>query len=68
MSEWIKTAMQRPQKGQRIIYWFAPSEAAYVGFYDAETNSFVSRHGFCDQYDATHWMPLPAPPKPEGGT
>ena len=60
--EWIEFDNKdnpRPEDGQPIIYWFGPFGKAYIGKY-YEGGHIVGQIGFCDAYDATHWMPVVA--------
>ena len=59
---WIPVTERLPTNGQRVIAFF-PDEIESVGeatFRNNEENRWLTEHG--SWFEATHWMPLPAPP------
>lgn len=62
MPRWIPVTERLPANRQRLIAFF-PSEIESVGeatFRNDEENRWLTEHG--SWFEATHWMPLPAPP------
>jgi hypothetical protein len=57
-----ETDKDPPADQQHVLYYFAPFASWYIGQWDAEGESFYSRSGFCDKYDAPYWHPAPPPP------
>ena len=63
---WISVDEQPPKEGQAVIYYFSET-GVHVGKYakaDPEFGEhvFYGRDGWLTD-DATHWKPLPEPPK-----
>jgi len=66
MGEWkgIETAPRGAYGGPDILLYGTKGQC--VGYWDDEYNSFVTDYrgkGNFDYVSATHWMPLPEPPK-----
>lgn len=59
----IETAKTPPKGGQRVFYFLEPFSRWYVGEWCAEDETFHSRSGFCDKYDAPYWHPEPPSPQ-----
>jgi hypothetical protein len=65
--EWIEFTDDEsswPEDGRPIAYWFEPFEKVYIGKYyrseDGRRGTIVGQLGFCEPYEATHWMPITA--------
>ena len=56
---WISIDDKLPDDG--IIVLITDGDKSDVGFYNEESNTFVSDYDFCDDNCVTHWMPLPDP-------
>ncbi|ECZ8127300.1 DUF551 domain-containing protein [Salmonella enterica] len=65
---WISCSERMPENGQECLVQ-TNSGWRYVSFYDAHSRLFYdSPKGDIEYILVTHWMPLPAAPKPETGT
>ena len=57
MSEWISVEDRLPETGERVLIWKRQALEA-VRYADKKFNRFGRSID-----NATHWMPLPEPPK-----
>lgn len=61
MSEWISVEYRLPKESQFCVTYFAPQKSgAYTLAGHYEFGFGLSEFGY---RQATHWMPLPEPPK-----
>lgn len=58
-STWISIDDKLPDEG--VIVLITDGYKSDVGFYNKESDTFVSDYDFCDDNCVTHWMPLPDP-------
>lgn len=58
MSEWIKGSDRLPDIGDMVLLW--TNYGVEIGFYDLP-GKFLDGDGY--PLTATHWQPLPEPPK-----
>ena len=68
MSEWIRVEDRLPEKDQECIVYSSEIGVMVETFEDrhAANNWLVDIQawcGRCEEYEVTHWMPLPEPPK-----
>lgn len=59
MSEWIKVEDGLPHKSDDVLVYESGDD---VNWFIA-TNYMITNNLWADNYDVSHWMPLPAPPE-----
>lgn len=69
MSEWISVKDRLPGKGNDVLMYFDTGNMA-VGFWHDGDECFTFWSAYADygwytdcDFEPTHWMPLPEPPK-----
>jgi hypothetical protein len=66
MSEW-KPIDEAPKDGTVILLGYVPNwrldRRVYEGRWNDEQSTWTAVNGFIVHNSATHWMPLPQPPK-----
>lgn len=66
MGQWISVKIMRPENGKRVLVAY---ENGFVGIGEVQHGKFgctveISDSGEWEHiWKATHWMPLPEPPK-----
>lgn len=62
MDNWISLEDQLPKHGQKVDLWVVNKDNAYrfVNWSWERQDTLLHING----YKATHWMPVPEPPKP----
>lgn len=65
LPKWIPVSERLPEVGQRVLFsyrsYIKKRPRTFIGWYNGKQwDSLVAT-----EYDVTHWMPLPEPPKEE---
>lgn len=71
ISEWIKIEDRQPEDERAVLFVVARHNEVCVGYKPNVSESMwldmlntMADGDPCDEYNATHWMPLPEPPIP----
>ena len=62
---WISVTEKLPSYFQQVLLWDAIDQDVFMGELDGEGKWFVRGYS-PDDFNITHWMPLPEPPEREG--
>ena len=57
-TEWISVSDRLPEEGVGVLAW--DGEDVFLAYYSKRRERWIDLTGYCK---ATHWMPLPEPPK-----
>lgn len=63
VQEWISVNDRLPKNGQSVLTY--KNGTCDIMTYEAQRNGWISGSWFWSMAVATHWMPLPQPPKGE---
>ena len=62
---WISATEKLPIVFQQVLLWDAIDQDVFMGELDGDGEWFVRGYS-PDDFNITHWMPLPEPPEREG--
>lgn len=63
--KWISATEKLPIVFQQVLLWDAIDQDVFMGELDGDGEWFVRGYS-PDDFNITHWMPLPEPPEREG--
>ena len=65
LPKWIPVSERLPEVGKRVLFsyrgYIKKQPRIFIGWYNGKQWDSL----FATEYDVTHWMPLPEPPKEE---
>ena len=64
-NSWISVEERLPEHGALVLVWHKYLERAFVCQWDDRADIWLSEKFTFSRKTATHWMPLPEPPKGE---